>query len=97
MREGWDFVSFSDYMADTRQITDDAANVIANIKAQTDAALKENEQLRRVIGALVVAAGGEVTASEADLFQNDFVLDQWANQADDTRTFRAKRACERSS
>lgn len=60
MRQGWDFVSFSDYRSDMDELANSAAATVAEMRRQRDEA-------RMMLAAVVEAAGGHVEVHDAIL------------------------------
>ena len=63
MKENWDYVSFANYEADTRELTTRAAVAIDIIKSERDEAF-------RMLWAIVKASGGLVKVPESFVQQD---------------------------
>lgn len=53
MRKDWDYVEFNDYQNDMDELAKTGASIITSLR-------KENQDMRRVICAIIAASGGRV-------------------------------------
>jgi hypothetical protein len=80
----FDYVTFADYEADTKELADQASSIITAQKRELD-------QSKRLIAELIIAAGGEIKIERRNLFapRRSIEMTTWANCFDDSLTFRA--------
>lgn len=86
MRRDWDYVSMSDYAADTKEIAETAAAALLSMR-------KESDTTKRMAMEAVIAAGGSVTVPAQRLRDTfaEYNTEFWRNDQDDTITIKVQR------
>lgn len=82
-REDWDFVSFDNYSSDMKQLSDQSASIIEQLR-------RERDEAQHMVGVLVYSAGGQIEVErKARFYAHRIELTVMQNDYNDTQTFKA--------